>query len=151
MNHGLILRKIHRIVGFKQSAWLKTYIDLNSDMRRAAKNEFVGKTMESVRKRANIKLVIKWTGRYGTEALIAKPNFKAGSIFDEHLVAIKLGQVRVLLNKPFYIGFCVLDLSKTCVYEFHYNFMRNILGNDCKILYADTDSLIYEIKDQFRA
>ena len=126
----------------------------------AAKNEFeknlfklmnnavFGKTMENVRKRANIKLVTKWTGRYGAEALIAKLNFKARSMFDEYLVAIKLGQVRVLLNKPFYIGFCVLGLSKICVYQFHYNFMRKILPNDCKILYTDTDSLIYEIKDQ---
>ena len=77
-----------------------------------------------------------------------KPNFKARSIFDENLVAIKLGQIRVLLDKPFYIGFCVLDLSKTCVYDFHYNFMRKIVGDDCKILYTDTDSLIYEIEDK---
>ena len=70
-------------------------------------NAVFGKTMENVRKRANIKLVTKWTGRYGAEALIAKPNCKARSIFDENL--IKLGQVRVLLNKPFYIGFGALD------------------------------------------
>ena len=111
-------------------------------------NAVFGKTMEIVRKRANIKPVIEWTGRYGAEALIAKPNFEARSIFDENLVAIKLGQVQVLLNTPFCIGFCVLDLSKTCVYEFYYNFMRKIFGNDCKIFYTDTHSLIYEIKDQ---
>ena len=104
--------------------------------------------MENVRKRANIKLVTKWIGRYGAETLIAKPNFTARSICYENLVAIKLGQLRVLLNKPFQIGFCVLDLSKTCIYEFHYNFMRKIFGNTCKILYTDTDSSIYEIEDQ---
>ena len=111
-------------------------------------NAVFGKTMENVRKRANIKLVTKWTERYGAEALIAKPNFKARSVFDENLVAIKLGQVQVLLNEPFYIGFCVFDLSKTCVYDFHYDFMQEKLGNHCKIFYIDTDSLIYEIKDQ---
>ena len=79
--------------------------------------------MEDVRKPANIKLVMKRTGRYGAEALIAKPNCKARSIFDENLGAAKLGKVQVLLNKPIYIDFYVLDLSKICVYDFHYNFM----------------------------
>ena len=108
-------------------------------------NVVFGKIMKNVRKRVNIKLVTKWIGRYGAEALIAKPNFKARTIFDENLVAVKLGQVQVLLNKPFYIGICVFDLSKICVNDFHYNFMRKILGNDCKILYTDTHNLIYEI------
>ena len=66
-----------------------------------ANEEEPDKPVENVRKRANIKLVTKWTGPYGVEALITKPNFKARSIFDANLVAIKLGQVRVLLNKPF--------------------------------------------------
>ena len=84
-------------------------------MRSAAKNEFekkmiklinyvvIGKTMGNVRKRGNIKLVTKWTRRYGAGALIAKPNFKARSILDVNLVSIKFGQVQVLLNKTFYM------------------------------------------------
>ena len=90
----------------------------------------------------------KWTGRYGVKALIAELNFKARSIFDVNLVAIKLGQVQVLVNEPFYIGFCVLDLSEPCAYDFRYKLMQEKLGNNCKILFTNTDSLIYEIQDQ---
>ena len=96
LSHGLLLRHIYRILRFKHSVWLKIYyIDLNSNMRRTAKNEFeqkfklmnnaaFGKTMENVRNRANVKLVMKWTERYGAEALITEPNFKSRSIFDEN-------------------------------------------------------------------
>ncbi|KAJ8935994.1 hypothetical protein NQ318_001666 [Aromia moschata] len=68
-------------------------------------------------------------------------------IFDENLIAIELNKSNIIFNKPIYVGMSILDISKTCVYDFHYNFMlKNFSLDRCKLLYTDTDSLIYELK-----
>ncbi|CAH1110639.1 unnamed protein product [Psylliodes chrysocephalus] len=156
--HGLIIKKIHKVLKFKQSTWLKPYIDLNTYFRAQAKTKFeqnhfklkvnsiYGKTMENIRKHRVVKLVRQWEGRYGAKNLIASPRFHSRTIFDIDLMAIELRKSEIKFNKPLYIGMAILDISKTCMYEFHYNFMLPKLGDNCKIMYTDTDSFIYEIK-----
>lgn len=102
--------------------------------------------MENLRSRVDIKLKSKWEGRQGARMLIAKPNFKRYTIFDESLVAIELAKTSVLMNKPIAIGLAILDISKIVMYDFHYNFMKPKYGENVTLCYTDTDSFIYHIK-----
>ena len=143
---------------FNQSRWMESYIDKNSQKRKEAKNDFeknfyklfnnavFGKTMENERKRVDVKIVTHWDGRYGAEALIARPNYRSSSYFGDDVVAIELTRTDITITKPIYVGLSVLDLSKIRLYRFHYEFMRQNLRDQCKVLYIDTDSLIYEIR-----
>ncbi|XP_058810558.1 uncharacterized protein LOC131675558 [Phymastichus coffea] len=126
-------------------------------MRKQVKNEFekilfklfnnavYGKTVENEKKRIDVKLVSKWEGRYGAEALIARANFYSRDIFDDELAAIQFLRMEITVKKPIYIGLAVLDLSKTLVYRFHYEYMVSAMGEYCKLLYTNTDSLVYPI------
>lgn len=154
---GLILTKIHRILMFNQKRWMKPFIDLNTHMRTLAKNEFeidffklmnnssFGKCMENVDKRVDIKLVTKWSYKYGKKIcarnLISKPNFSSGVVFDENLVAIQMNNLKVVYNKPIYVGFSVLDLSKTLMYDFHYNYMQKKYKENVSLNYIQIQIL----------
>ncbi|KYN18249.1 hypothetical protein ALC57_09442 [Trachymyrmex cornetzi] len=155
IQHGLHVKKIYRILQFTQSPWLRGYIELNTRFRMFANNEFeknlyklmnnavFGKTMENVREHVDVRLVTRWDGRYGAEVMISKPNFHSRSVFSEELVAVELRKLEVQLNKPIYVGMCILEISKIRLYEFHYEYIMPLYPDKCKILYTDTDSLIY--------
>ena len=152
---GLKLTKIHRVLSFNQSPWLKKYIDFNTHQRTQAKNAFekdffklmnnsvFGKTMENIRKREDIRLV---TTPKQLAKLASKPTFIGSKIFNPNLVAVHKIKESLTLNRPAYVGMCILDLSKTLMYDFHYNHVKKQYGNKAKLLFTDTDSLTYEIE-----
>ena len=99
--------------------------------------------MEDIRKHRSVKLV-----NNEEEYLrnVMKPNFKSGTLLGPDLMSCEMGKVKVVMNKPVYLGQAILDLSKTIMYEFHYDYMkRKYRDEDLKLCYMDTDSLIYSI------
>ncbi|XP_050518969.1 uncharacterized protein LOC126893070 [Diabrotica virgifera virgifera] len=157
-NHTKLMTTLYNKKEYIQSAWLRPYIELNTRLRAAATNDFgrnlyklannsvFGKTMENIRKHRIVKLVRSWNGRYGAKNLISSARFHSRKIFNENLVAIELIKSDLVFNKPLYIGMTVLDISKLCMYQFHYDYMLPKLGADkCNLMYMDTDSFIYEL------
>ena len=152
---GMKLTMIHRVLQFKQSNWTKTYIDFNTKKRMCATNDFekdffklminsvYGKTMENLRKRINVRFVnnkkcfLKYTSR---------PTYVNHKLFNKNFAAIHEIKPVLILSKPIYVGFTVLDLSKWLMYDFHYNFIKKNFS--AKLLFTDTDSLTYEIKSK---
>ena len=108
-------------------------------------NSVFGKTMENVRNRQDIRLV---TTVAEAEKLNSKPNFKSASIFDENLVAVHMGRTECKIDKPIYVGAAILDLSKTLMYDFHYNYVKPKWGGKAQLLFTDTNSLVYEIETE---
>ncbi|XP_055310959.1 uncharacterized protein LOC129573854, partial [Sitodiplosis mosellana] len=160
LRNGLVLKKIHKVIQFQQSQWLKPYIDLNTKLRTEAKNEFekefyklminaiFGKTMENMRCRADIKLRSTWEGRYGLRSYIAMPNFKKYKIFDENLAAVELNKTHIKMEKPIAIGMSILDISKVLMYDFFYDYLKPKYGSNVTLLYTDTDSFILDVKTE---
>ncbi len=152
---GLKLTKIHRGVSFDEKKFMKPYIDLNTELRKKGTTDFekdfyklmnnsvFGKTMENVRNRINVKLV---TNKKALNKLVKKPNYVRINEFHENLVAVHMEKTTVKFNKPIYLGMSILDLSKTLMYRFHYDYVKPKWGNKSALLFTDTDSLCYEIK-----
>ena len=154
LKHGMKVTKIHNVILFKQKNWLKEYIDHNTNLRKDAKtdfekdmyklmnNSFFGKTMENVRKRINIKLV---TNKPQAIKQISKPTFLRRTIFSNNLMAIHFKKQVTKLNKPIYLGFTILELSKLLMYEYYYNILKPRYGDNLELLYMDTDSFVLNI------
>ena len=158
LDMGLKIKNIHRGIKFVESEWMKPYIDKNTNLRAKAKNNFekdfyklmnnsvFGKTMENIRNRVDVKLV---NTEEKLRKLVAKPNLKGPpKIFSENLVSVHMKKTSLTMNKPVYLGMCILDLSKTIMYDFHYNYIKSKYGNKAKLLFSDTDSLMYEIETE---
>ena len=154
MNHGLKLKKVHRVIKFRQVTWMKSYIDKNTKLRMESKNEFdkgfyklmnnavYGKTMENVRNHRDIKLV---TTNARRKQLVSRPNYHTCKRFSENLIAIELRNIKIYMNKTIYLGQAVLDISKTLMYKFFYDYLKPKYGDKVKLCYRDTDSFIFYV------
>ena len=122
LNHGLILKKVHSVISFNHATWLKPYIDVNTELRTQAKNDFekdyfklknnsaFGKTMENIRKHRDIKLVNNDKKR---KVLASEPNYHATKPISEDLLIMEMKKREFYMNKPIFLGQAILDISKT--------------------------------------
>ena len=155
--HGLKLTKLHRIIQFDQEAWLKPYIVMNTELRKHAKNDFekdffklmnnsvFGKTMENVRNHRDIKLV---TSDKRRSILASEPNYHSSKCISKDLMIMEMKKVEVKMNKPIYLGQAILDISKTLMYEFWYDYIKPKYGDKARLCYMDTDSFVMHIKTE---
>ena len=145
------------MLAFEQTAWMKDYIEFNTEMRKKANSNFekdlfkllnnsvFGKSMENVREYMNIRLI---TDEEHFVKIVADPRFEESVVFDDNLVAVKMKRVTVKLDKPIYVGFTVLELSKHLMFSFHYDHMVRNYGMRAKLLFSDTDSLCYLLETE---
>ena len=130
---------------------------MNTKLRTEAKNDFekdffklmnnavFGKTMENVRKHRDIKLVTTDKRR---NQLASEPNYHTTKYFSENLLAIEIKKTKVKINKLVYLHMSILDISKTLMYEFWYDYIKPKYQNNAKLSYMDTDSFIIHIKTE---
>ena len=155
LNHGLKLKKIHRIIEFNQKAWLKPYIDMNTELRKLTRNDFekdlfklmnnsvFRKTMENIRKHRDIKLVTTDKKR---SKLVSEPNYHTINLISEDLSIIEMKKTNVKMNKPIYLGLSILEISKILMYKFWYDYMKPKYNYNVRLCYMYMDSFVMIIK-----
>ena len=134
LNHGLVLKEYRKVIKFNQNAWLKPYINMNTDFGKKNKNDFekdffklmndsvFGKTMENVRKNRDIKLVtIERRRNQIVRTKVLEPNYHTTKFFTENLFAIEMKKTEILMNKRVCLGLSILELGKILMYEFWYD------------------------------
>ena len=157
LNHGLKLSKVHRVIEFRQEEWLKPYIEMNTKLRMQAKNDFekyffklmnhsvFGKTMENVRNHRDITIV---TTNKRRRILASEPNYHSTKYISKDLLIMEMKKVEVKMNKPIYLGQAILDISKTLMYEFWYDYIKPKYEDKARLCYMDTDSFVMYIKTE---
>ena len=121
-------------------------IVFEKDFFKLMNNVVFGKTIENVRKHRDIKLVTTDKRR---NQLVSEPNYHTTKYFSENLLAIEMKKTKVKMNKPVYLGMSILDISKTLMYEFWYDYIKPKYQNNAKLCYMETDSFIIHIKTKY--
>lgn len=161
IEQGLVLRKIHRVLAFTQRPFLKNYIVFNNEKRKQSanafekaffkklNNAFFGKTMENPRKKLDIRAA--FTGQR-CQNLLRNPLLENFEIVNPNFTIFKMSKTNLLLDKPIFIGFSVLELSKLHMYRLYYDNFKRFYREKCELMYCDTDSffLTIETSDLYR-
>lgn len=155
VENGLEIKKIHKILSFSQKAWLKDYINFNNEKRRDATNDFeksffkkmnnsfYGKTCMNLRKRQNVKAT---TNAEQCKKYLSSPSLEYFEIVNDFLTLFKCRKTNLIVDKPIYVGFTVLELSKLKMYSLYYDYFKSFYKENCSLVYIDTDSLFLSIK-----
>ncbi len=155
LKSGMKLKRINRVIEFKQTEWLKPYIEFNTQKRKESKSDFekdlyklmnnsvFGKTMEDVRKHTDFKFIDDF--KYIEKAL-NNPAMKHYHMINESLVGIENLKSKVKLNKPIYAGMSILDYSKLHMYKFYYDVLKKKFKDNIKLFNTDTDRFIIQVK-----
>ena len=128
----MVLRKIHEGVLYKERDFIKKFIEINTEARKVAKNDFkkdfykltsnsvFGKTMENKRDRAKIAIVNGLSENARLKKLVSQPHFRDAFVFeDSKLVSLRMGESTVTLDKPIFVGQATLDCAKGDMYDRH--------------------------------
>jgi len=152
---GMRLKKVHRVLEFSQSPFLREYIEMNTEKRKVAKGDFeksfyklmnnsvYGKTCENVRKRIDVQII---NSKRKLLKQVAKSSFVRCEIFTKDLVAVQCKKTVLMLNKPIAIGMSVLELSKCIMYNHYYRYIIPKYGSNAKLMMTYTDSFLLHIK-----
>ena len=159
LDQGMVIKKVNKVLEFDQECWMEPYITMNTEFRKKAKNDFekmfyklmnnsvFGKTMENIKKRINFKL-IKSNENEKLRKCISSPLYKGEFLISDFLTGVNMRKPSILLNKPIYAGFSILETSKLLMYEFFYGYLKKNYGERCKLIYTDTDSFIIEVETE---
>lgn len=154
---GMKLNKVHRVLVFNESNFLKKYINFCTEKRGQAESDFdkrlfklmsnsnFGKFIENSSKYLDMKLALN---KKMAKKWISNPNYHSYRVISDNLVAIFLHRKTNIIKQAYGIGFSILDLSKEFMYDAFYNVMRPALGKKCDVLFSDTDSLFIRCENK---
>lgn len=153
---GMKIIQIFRVIKFRQKPFMKTWVDFCTEKRSQSTNDFsknfwkllvnsvYGKTIESITNKKQVRIC---RDQKSFSRICSKPNYERHIIINENLVIAILSSESVIIDKPYYIGFSILEISKFIMYDFFYNILRPFFGDKgVTLLYSDTDSLAINIK-----
>ena len=157
LNHVLILKKVHRVISFNQEAWMKNYVINNIEDRKKADSDFkkdfyklmcnavFGQSIEQVKNHRGIRLVTTDKERY---QLVSEPNYHTTKRFSEDLIAVEMKKTELKMNKSIYLDIAILDISRTLMYEFWYNYLKPKHDNNIGLCYIDMIVLFFMLKQK---